>query len=66
MTNIEKTIEANTIYQRKSREQNRSTKIENELERKSCQIFLPVEPKKQCMDVNGSLGLVGDINKIIN
>lgn len=66
MTNIKKTIEVNRIYQRKSREQNRSTKMGNELKRKSCQTVLPVEPKKQCMDVSGSLGLVGDINRIFS
>lgn len=49
MTNIEKTRENNRIYQRKSREQNRSTEMGNELKRKSCQNVLPVEPKKQCM-----------------
>jgi len=37
----------------------------NELKRKSYQNVLPVEPKKQCMDVNGCFGPVGDINKII-
>ena len=36
MTNIKNTIEANRIYQRKSREQNRSTKMGNDLKRKSC------------------------------
>ena len=65
MTNIEKTRENNRIYQRKSREQNRSTKMGNELKRKPCQNVLPVEPRKQCMDVNACFGPVGDINKII-
>ena len=58
MTNIEKTRENNRIYPRKSREQNRFTEMGNGLKRKSSQNVLPVEPKKQCIDVNGCFGPV--------
>ena len=64
-TTIEKTRENNRIHQRKCREQNSSTEMGNKLKRKSCQNVLSVKPKKQCVDVNGSFGPVGDINKII-
>lgn len=65
MTNTEKTRENNRIYQRKSREQNRFTEMENGLKRKSSQNVLPVEPKKQCMNNDGCFGPERDINKII-